>query len=179
MKYAVISGRYAQALYMEAKASGKLNEVAEELLSLLSAMKESKELDLFFNSPAISKEEKINVINAMAAKSSISKFMQAFLTVLAKNSRLYIFSDVVESVKQLIMEDNGEIEVNVDYATAVDDGIRAELVAQLTRVTGKKVILNENVDSSLLGGMKVMVGSVLYDASVKGRLDTLKQKISR
>jgi F-type H+-transporting ATPase subunit delta len=179
VKHSIIAGRYAQALYDEAVAQKILDKVADELTLLDSLCKENRDFNTVINSPALSRDEKLGVIKGICDKAAFSKLVKGFLLVLTSNGRLAALDEVISAVKKRMMAAKGEIEVQVTYAAEVDDSVRKELKAKLAQFTGKSVVLSESVDTSLLGGLKVLIGSRMYDASVKGRLDSLKVQLTR
>lgn len=179
MRNYAVASRYANALYEEAKAGGIVDVVAGDMQQLDSLMKQSKEFSTLVVSPALGIDEKLAVIDAIGKSGKIDRLTYGLLVVLTRKARLPLLESVIDAVRQRIMQERGEIEVNVSYAVEVDDAIRAELTAELTKLTNKKVILRESIDGSLLGGMRIFVDSKLYDLSVRGRLESLKNEFLR
>ena len=179
MKHSIIAGRYAEALYEEARAKNALLKVAEELDVLETLLAESKDFKVIVNTPALSRREKQGVVRDVCEKAGFSPLVRNFLLVLTTNGRLAALSDVIIKIRAMIMQERGELEVEVSYATTIDESTKADLMARLVKLTGKSVVLKENIDPSLLGGMKVLIGSRLYDASIKGRLEALRVQLTR
>lgn len=179
MKDMVVANRYAEAVYEEAKASGVLDVVVKDLEGLNALMNSDKSFATLMTSPALRASEKLSVVHAMGKTNKINKLTYAFLVVLAQNKRLGVLPQIFEAINQRIREDRGEVEVSVSFAAPVGDTTRKALTDQLAKITKKKVLLKESVDASLLGGMRVWIGSAMYDASVKGRLDALRNRLTK
>lgn len=179
MKNLAIANRYASALYAEAKEDGVLKQVADELNSLGKLLETSKEFSLLVNTPALTVDEKLTVIGALSKTLKLNKLVYAFLVVLVKKSRLSILADIIEAMRKRLLQDNNELEVEVSYAVDIDAKVKTSLKERLDKITGKKVILKESIDPTLLGGLRVVIGSTLYDASVRGKLDSLKTQLSK
>ncbi|MDR0454599.1 MAG: ATP synthase F1 subunit delta [Deferribacteraceae bacterium] len=175
----IIASRYANALYEEAKTAGLVNEVVQDLRQLKDLTEQNKDFEAFLNSIVISTADKLNVINAIGKSGKINRLTYAFLVALTKNKRLDILSETALAINKRISEERGEMEVYVSYASSAEDYIRTALIERLSALTKKKVILKESVDSALLGGMRILIGNTLYDMSVKGRLEALKNQIAK
>ena len=179
MKNMIVAFRYANALYEEAKSSGIIDEVIQDLRQLNDLVGQNKDFATLVNSAALTTADKLNAVKAIGQSGKINRLTYAFLVVLARNKRLGLLSEVVLAINKLISEDRGELEVSVSYAVPVEDSVRTALTKQLTAITKKKVLLKESIDPSLLGGMCILVGSTLYDISVKGRLEALKNQFMK
>ncbi len=179
MKNLTIANRYADALYAEAKDSGMFDTVVADLNRLDELLRDSKDFSVLVNTSALTAEEKLTVIEALGKNGGISRLVYAFLVVLTRKRRLSILPGVVQAIRRRVLVDRGEVEAQVSYAAPVNDTIRNGLKARLAQITGKAVILKETVDPSLLGGLRVIIGSTLYDASVRGKLDAIRTQLSK
>ncbi|MDR2870515.1 MAG: ATP synthase F1 subunit delta [Deferribacteraceae bacterium] len=173
MKDIAVSSRYAQAVYEEASAQGITEAVVGDLEQLEQLLQNNKEFATFVETAALTVDEKLAVVTKLA-KAGINRLTEGLLVVMTRNQRLGLLDAVIKAVRKLVLIEKGQVEVRVDYAAPATDNIRASLKAQLTKLTNKSVILKENVDPSLLGGMRVFVDSKLYDLSIRGKLDALK-----
>ncbi|GAB7140593.1 F0F1 ATP synthase subunit delta [Deferribacterales bacterium RsTz2092] len=175
-----VAVRYADALYFEALSSGNIDAVTSDLAQLKELLLNNDDFATFVSSLALSASDRIAVINALAKKGAgLNRLTQGLLVVLANNRRLNQLEAVVEVVERRIMEANGELEVRVEYAVSITDAIRKSLLSTLEKLTGRKIVLKEFVNESLLGGMKVFVDSMLYDLSLRGKFDRLKMELSK
>ena len=100
-----------------------------------------------------------------------------FIAVLIEKKRLTLFADIEKSVQQFIMEAENKVEAEAVFAEAANDAVKKELVKRLEHLTGKTIVLKDKIDPSVIGGVKVKLGSRLYDATIKGQLDKLKASL--
>lgn len=179
MKDITVANRYADAIYAEAKATNSVDGVLADLQNLGRLMLENKDFAVMATTAALTADDKMSVINKIGQSGMVGRLVYGLLVVLVRNKRLDLLDVIIEAVEDKVREERGEVEVTVNYAVPVTDAVRADLVARLTSITNKKVILKETIEPALLGGMKIWVGSTMYDASVKGRLDALKNRLTR
>ena len=71
----------------------------------------------------------------------------------------------------------GTLKVEVSSARALDGQQQAALIQRLEAMTGKKIVLNLDIDSELVGGLMVRLGSTVYDGSVRDQLETLGRQL--
>jgi F-type H+-transporting ATPase subunit delta len=176
VKDLTVAIRYAQAVYDEAEAQGLTDTIVSDLVQLDTLLQSHKEFATLVETAALSVDEKLSVVTKLA-KARLHRLTEGLLVVLTRNQRLAMLPAVIQAVRKLVLDKRGEIEVHVDYATEVTDAIREELKAKLAQITKKSVILKENTDSSLLGGMRIYVDSTLYDLSIRGKLDAMKASL--
>jgi len=177
VKENIVAGRYAQALFEEAKADNQADKVISQLGVLVSFYEESADFKVLVENPLITKHEKQAVIDELKAKGIIDGLLYKFITLMVGKNRLNLIGLVAEKVASMTMKDRGEAEAFVTVAIAMDDASKATLKAVLDKITGKKVSINETVDTSILGGVIAQVESNLYDASVRGQLNKIKEQL--
>src|SRR5262249_37551421 len=97
-----------------------------------------------------------------------------FLSVVARNRRLFAAEDMIKSFRQQLAQHRGEMAAEVQSAVALNDEQLAALRDKLQSTFGKDVRLNAKVDPSLLGGLVVKVGSRMFDSSLRTKLTNLK-----
>jgi F-type H+-transporting ATPase subunit delta len=175
LKGQIVAGRYAEALFEEAKAQNKLEDVLKGLESVLQLLEDSEDFRVLVKNPLISKDDKQAVLDGM--KDSFDKFLFNFLSLLNSKGRLSIVDDIYEELNAFLLAEKGEAIVDITVATELDAGAREEIVKALSEITGKKVTVTETVDSSILGGFVAKIGSDLYDASIKGQMDKIRNKL--
>ena len=127
--------------------------------------------------PTISQEDKYAIFESLKKSGKISEEFYKFIAVLIEKKRLILIADIDKAVKKLIMEAENKVEAEAVFASSAKDDVKKELVKRLEYLTGKKVILQEKVDPSVIGGVRVKLGSKLFDATIKGQLDKLKASL--
>ncbi len=172
---ASLAGRYATALFALAKENNSIDAVQASLDTLSAAMAESDDLRALTSSPVLSREDAGKAIAATAKALSLDPLSTNMLGVLAANRRLDQIQAVIRAFSTLASDHRGEITAEVTSAHPLDDKQIEALKAQLKKRVGSDVSVSTAVDSSILGGLVVQIGSQMIDSSIKTRLNTLSQ----
>ena len=174
-----VGARYAQALFDLAVEEKALDAVEADLVALKGLMSESEDLRRLVASPKFSAEDKAKGLVALAARAGFHKTTEKFLGLLAANRRTAALGDVIAAFQRLAADRRGLVSAHVITAIPLTDAQTRALTAALRQALGKEPQIDAVVDPSILGGLKVRVGSRLYDASLKSKLDTLKFALKR
>jgi len=174
-----IASRYARAL-VEVILEQKIDaEVArQQLRSIVEAVHESDELRRVWDSPAISPEQKRAVLDAIAKQMGTVKPIRNFMAVLIDHRRIGMLDDIVRQFETELDTQLGFTEVEVSSARPLSPEEKRELESRVESVTGKKVRTRYVSDPALLGGVMVRAGSTIYDGSVRGQLEKMRQELS-
>jgi F-type H+-transporting ATPase subunit delta len=178
-KQADVSVRYAQALFELAKEQGQAVAVESDLKNLKAMRAESADLRTLIASPAFDSDDKARGLAAIAAAAGFSETTRKFLGLVAANRRASALPGMIASFEKLAAEDRGAISAEVVTALPLTPAQTQALAASLRTALGKDPEIETHVDPAILGGLKVRVGSRLYDASLKSRLDSLKFALKR
>jgi F-type H+-transporting ATPase subunit delta len=171
--------RYARALFDLAKEQDAVAPVEADLKSLKKAIRESADLRRLLASPAFGAEDKAKGLAAIAAAAGFQPTTKKFLGLLAANGRAGQLVSIVTSFEKLSAEWRGVVSAEVVTALPLSDAQSRGVAAALRTALGKDPEISTRVDPSILGGIKVRVGSRLFDASLKSRLDSLKFALKR
>ena len=169
-----VTSRYASALFDLALSEKKISAVEKDLGRFEKLLDGSDDLKRLVVSPVFSADDQSNAIDAVLTKAKITGLVGNFIRVVARNRRLFAMQNMLLAYRKLAAEHRGEVTADVIVAQKLDAGQTKELKAALKSVVGKEVTLNVTVDSSILGGMIVKVGSRQIDTSIKTRLSSLK-----
>ena len=178
-KVSNVGGRYARALFDLASDEKQVSAVEADLKSLKTALRESKDLRVLVASPAFSAEDKGKGLVAIAVKAKFNMTTIKFLGLLATNGRASSLPSIITSYEALSAKARGAISAEVTTAVALNAAQSKGLAAALRQALGKDPEIETRVDPSILGGIKVQVGSRLFDASLKSKLDSLKFALKR
>ena len=176
MRANVVSKRYGIALYGVAKEAGQTETLLTEYKDFVGICNDNDGFLSFILNPLIKKEEKIKVFTKLKGK-VFSDTLYSFFVLLSKKNRLPIIIEVYDVLKELYMEEKGEVEAEVLVATKINEQVKKDIEKVLNRITKKNVTLDVNVDPSIIGGLVVKVKSDLYDASIKGQLDRIRENL--
>lgn len=169
-----LAGRYAQALFDLATERGVRDAVAADLGTLQRMLDESADFARLVRSPVIKREAAGKAIAALSKNAGFNGLTANFLGLLAKNRRLFELAAMIKAFHALLADSRGEVAADVISAQPLSDKHLAAITDALKAATGAKVALNPRVDSALLGGMIVRVGSRMVDSSLRTKLSKLE-----
>jgi F-type H+-transporting ATPase subunit delta len=174
-----VGARYAQALFDLAIETNALPEVEADLEALEAMRAASADLRTLLGSPKFTAEDKARGLAAVAEQAGLSLTTRKFLGLLAANRRTLALEAVIKAFRRLAAARRGVVSAQVVTAIPLTEAQTAGLAAALRAALGKEARIEARVDPAILGGVKVRVGSRLYDASLKSKLDSLKFALKR
>lgn len=170
---ASLSGRYATALFELARDAKSIDAVEASLGRVREAMAQSDEFAQLIASPVVSRTAAAKAIAAAAELIDVDDTTAKFLGVLADNRRLPQLPAVIRAFRDLAARHRGETTAEVTSAHPLSDDQVDALRQSLRQRVGTDVNVDLAVDSSLLGGLVVKIGSQMIDSSIRTRLNTL------
>ena len=175
---ASVLGVYARA-FADVVVDSKLDPVRlmQELRDFEALLRESDALHRVLENPSISADQKRAVMDAIARKLSMARQVRNFILVISEHHRLHLFSDILKEAEQVLNERLGIADAEVVSARELGDPEKRLLENEIARLTGKRVRAHYERDASLLGGAIVKVGSTIYDGSVKGQLERIREQL--
>ena len=174
-----VANRYARAfaaVIWEKKLDAQ--KTIADLREVEAQVAASAELRNVWQSPAVTQDQKIKVLDAIIARMSTSRELRNFVAVLIDHKRLSAIADVRAALECEINEALGIAEAQVTTARPLQEFERHNLEAQIASATGKHIRAHYAQDATVLGGAVVKVGSTIYDGSVRGQLDKLKEQLT-
>jgi F-type H+-transporting ATPase subunit delta len=169
-----VAGRYATALFELALEEKALERAEADLNRFNEALDAFEDLMRLVKSPVFSAEEQTRALAAVLEKLQIEGLTRNFLLLVAKNRRLFALPDMIRAFRGMLARHRGETSATVTAAAKLTETQVTALKQALRAALGKKVMLEERVDPSLLGGLVVKVGSRMIDSSLRTRLNSLK-----
>jgi F-type H+-transporting ATPase subunit delta len=149
-----------------------------ELRAIASLLKESSDLRRVWENPAVPAEQKRRLLDVISERDGISKQVRNLVAVLMDHRRVHFLQPIIVQLEKELDARLGFAEAEITSARPLVDVERREFEAQVGKLTGKKVRARYGQDTSLLGGAVVRLGSTIYDGSVKGQLERLREAIS-
>jgi F-type H+-transporting ATPase subunit delta len=154
------------------------NDVNQQLNDFVATWKGSADLREVFLNPSFPVEQKVSILDKLNARLGMSLQLRNFIAVLIQHDRLNVLDEILEEYRKEMNRRLGISEVYVTTARPLEADERQALEQKVAALTGTQVQATYNEDKSLLGGVIVRVGSTVYDGSVKGRLDRLKEQLA-
>jgi F-type H+-transporting ATPase subunit delta len=154
------------------------NRAIDGLRQLAALLGESADLRRVWENPAVPIEQKRHLLDAIVKREGIEKQVRNLMAVLIDHRRTHFVSRITEQLEKELDSRLGFAEAQITSARELGDTEKRTLEAQVGKLTGKKVRAHFTQDASLLGGAVIRVGSTIYDGSVKGQLERIKEAIS-
>lgn len=176
---ASVASTYARA-FADVVLSAHLdaNRAVGGLRDIARLLNESVDLQRVWENPAVPAEQKRNLLDAIVQREGIDKQVRNLMAVLIDHRRVPFLPRIVEQLEKELDARLGFAEAQISSARELSDAEKRTLESQIAKTTGKKVRASYALDSSLLGGAVVRVGSTIYDGSVKGQLERIREAIS-
>ncbi len=165
MSVSDIARVYASSLIDIGREKNILPDIEEEIKFLADLFTEDGEIRQFFSSPGIPKESKKDFV-AKVFKGRLSETIMDFLNVLIDNDRQSSIVDIHRAVIVLMDEVNKRQRVTVISSASLDSALKNKLTAKLKDYLKKEIILNEETDKSILGGIIIKIDDLVIDGSL-------------
>jgi F-type H+-transporting ATPase subunit delta len=170
-----VAATYAEALFEAATESGSLDTVAEEIAGFAAAVEESAELRQFLHNPEIDAQVKKDALKELL--SSATPITANFLQVLIDRGRIDEFGEIARAFAERVAAEEGRLEVEAITAVPLPEDLRARIVEEVSRKTGRSVDLTESVDPEIVGGLVLRIGGAVVDGSVRHHIEELRQAL--
>ena len=172
-----VANRYARALADVLGPQGDYRRILSELEDVAATYRHNGELRNVFESPAIPLADRTKVLAAILERMGTAAVILNFLRVLVANYRMSLIDQVAQAFRKVAYEHLGVTEVRIESATALSDAERQALRGRFADVTGRQVELEFHLNPELLGGVLAQIQSTVYDGSVRGNLQRMRQQL--
>ncbi|CUU01419.1 F-type H+-transporting ATPase subunit delta [Candidatus Thermokryptus mobilis] len=173
-----IAKRYAKALFEIAEEMKKLEKITNDVVFIDSLIRSSRELQLFLKSPIIKEDKKREVLKEIFSDSRVDPVTLKFIMLLVEKKREDILHDIVKVYRQIYDEKMGIVSAEVITAVEVGERLKKKIEQKILELTGaKKVKASYRVDPSIIGGIVIRVGDTVYDASIRRRIQLLREQL--
>jgi len=176
---ASIAGTYARA-FADVVLSAHLNadRSVAELRTIAKLLDENIGLRRVWENPAVPADQKRRVLDVIAQRDNISRQVRNLIAVLIDHRRTRFLDPIVRQLEKELDARLGFAEAEITTLRELSDPEKREFESQVAKLTGKKVRAQYLRDPSLLGGAMLRVGSTIYDGSVRGQLERIREAIS-
>jgi F-type H+-transporting ATPase subunit delta len=154
------------------------NRVAAELESISTALSESPELRTIWDSPSVDGEQKLKLLDAIAGRVTLSREIRNFVAVLISNRRIISFDEIAKQAVEHINERLGIADAEIVSVRELSPEEKRKLELEIANATGKRLRVRYVLDPKLMGGALVKVGSTIYDGSVRGQLQRIREQLT-
>ena len=167
---------YARALFEAAKDQGRLDEVREGLDDFMATVADGPELRNVLRNPQLDPRARRAALEDLLGESE--ELVRNFLLVVAEKGRAGQLEDVHREFERLLAAEERRLRVELTTAFELSDDDARGIVKQIEEASGQQVEATRKVDQSLIGGLVLQAGSLRVDASVRGRLNRLRQELA-
>ncbi len=176
-RQSVSVSRYANALFQLAKEAKVIDTVSNDLTSLEVTINSDVEILKFIQNPSIKKNLKVQFFNTVSQKLELSKLTENFIGLIIKKNRVHYILEMIRAFNDLLSELKGIKSANIISAYKLSDEEVSKIKMKLKDKFNSDFNINLLTDSSLIGGLKIQVGSQMIDSSIKNQLNLLKAKM--
>lgn len=169
---------YAKAVMEVAQGPEGARPVLDELERFDEARRSSRPLQEAMENPAVALDQRIGITQEIAGRLELGELTVRVLEVLVRNRRINQLGAVVDALRMMINEAAGVSVAKVRAAHELDEAQREDLRRALEERFGGRVELEVSTDADLLGGFVAQLGSEIYDASVRGRIESLRDALA-
>jgi F-type H+-transporting ATPase subunit delta len=173
---AVAQRTYARSLFEAASERNKLEHVHEDLTDFAATVEQVPELQALLENPELDRREKASLLDQLVG--DVDELVRNFLQILVEKGRIGEVAEISREFEALVAEAQGILDVDVTTAVELSEQEFNDLVDRIGKASGRQVRASRAVDPDLVGGLVLQVGSRRLDASIRGRLNRLRQELT-
>jgi F-type H+-transporting ATPase subunit delta len=168
---------YARSLFEVAQERDNLDTIREQLGQFADTLGKHRDMGVFFFSPYFSTEEKKDGLKrgVIDADPALVNFLEA----LVERHRMPAIFRIRTRFDALCDKADRRLPVQVTSAVALDDKLVASIGQRIGEQTGNQIELSAHVDPEIIGGIVLRVGNFIMDASIRNRLNQLRQQVAQ
>lgn len=171
--YEYLDRRYALALYQVAEENGKVDKYLEDLRQICDLIYNNNDFYEIIKHPQISTNKKKDTFISIF-KGNIDEELLSFLLLVIEKDRILNLREQLKQMEKIHLEKNNTVIASVKSVVTLTDTEVQLLISKLEKKYDKKIILEQEIDKSIIGGLYVRVGNDVIDGTVKSKLDEMK-----
>ena len=179
MKNLALVKRYARGLVGAMEDEAEFRAVLDGLRDVQGVLTGHPELRSVMASPLLSKRRKADVLRAVIERSGIPPKAARLIFLLLEHERLPILGEIIAAAPELWNERQGVLSFEVASVIPLTQAQQARLAERLEALEGRPVSLVYRIDPGLIGGLALRRGHIIYDASLQGSLQRLRDRIEQ
>jgi len=173
----VIALKYAKGLFVVAKEVGKIEEFGEQLRQLKELLDQMPEVLSALQNPIYPPDLKMEILEEILKAVEVAPEVERFLKLLVERRRIQFIKDIVAKYQDLLDEELGIARGEIIAAYELAEEERKEIEEALKEYLKKQVMLSTKVDPEIIGGIKIQVGDLVFDGTIKTQLKKFKEII--
>ena len=169
------SERYSRALFEVSRDSGDLDKVENDIKNFKLIYDKNSEVKNFIKDPSQTITEQNKLVNLISDKLNFSKNVQKFLLLLIEKRRIFFVNKIIESFLRLCSQKRGEIKASLISSKELSQTELNDISTDLSKSMGSTLKFDYKVDKELIGGLKLQLGSIMIDTSIRNKLKKYEQ----
>ena len=169
------SERYALALFELAKDNSEIDIITNNIDQLLEIYYSNKDFEFFVKNPTYSIDDQLLGVNKISEKLKFSKTFGNFLSVLVIKRRIFFLEKIIKNYKAICSKDKGETSAVLTSSKKLTSDELQNISNEISKFLGSKINFKYKLDENLIGGLKMQIGSLMIDASIKNKIKKYKQ----
>lgn len=176
--YEYLDRRYALALYEVAEKNGKIDQYIEELKQIVDLIKNNAELSKIVHHPQITTSKKKKIFKEIFS-GKIDDELLAFLLILIEKDRILYLKEKIREMEKIHLEKQNKLVAHVKSVVSLNEEERQSLIEKLSKKYNKTIILKEELDETLIGGVYVRIGDDVIDGTIKGKFEEIRKRVMK
>ena len=169
------SERYARALFEIADENSEIQSIENNLKELLSVLDLNKNIENFIKNPTQTQNTQLETIKKISEIMKFSKNLKNFLLILVTKKRIFFINKIIKSFLKLSNQKKGELKASLVSSKSLTQEEIKKIGLELSKSIGFSLNLDYTVDTNLIGGLKIQLGSLMIDTSIKNKLKKYEQ----
>jgi F-type H+-transporting ATPase subunit delta len=173
----VVAKRYAKALVALAREHGRLTETGEQLTRFARLIDDTPDLKALLYNPAISQRFKEDLLTDIIQRLRFGSLEANFVRTLLEKGRLRELSQIVALYEVLAEEAQNRLRVRVRSAFPLSPALQEEVRQRFAQYTSKDIVIDQEIDPTLIGGIVAQMGSLVLDGSIRNELLRIRTEL--
>lgn len=169
-----LARRYALALYEISEQKDRIDSILQDLREIVDTIYNNKDFEEVIKHPQISTSKKKEIFSNIY-KGNIDDELLAFLLLLIEKERILYIDEVLIQFEKINLEKNNTVIAQIKTVVPLTEDERQSLKSKLESMYSKNIIVNEEIDSEIIGGVYVRVGNDVIDGTIKAKLNDMKK----
>ena len=171
------SERYARALFEVSKENNEQEKIENDAKNFQIILKESRDFQNFIKNPTQTISHQNEVVELLSKRLNFSKNLKNFLLLLIEKRRIFFVKKILESFIKICSHKRGEIKASLISSKELSQIDLDKISDELSNTIGSNLKFNFTVDKELIGGLKLQLGSIMIDTSIKNKLKKYEQTL--
>lgn len=165
---------YSTALYEAAEENSCVEKVWRDIVKIKGLLHQNSELVAYLSSPLWSENDKKDVLQKAAKILKIDEETRSCLEIVVSNGRIGDLPAILDGFAKVYYQKNNVIEVEVETVKKLSETQDENLRVILEKILAKNVLVNYNINPTILGGLRIKCGSRMYDDCLATKLNYLE-----